>query len=153
MKPAAEQLQRLKVAIQAGRPVPADVGAWLLCGLERFETQTMNEKIEPLCKCLDLRPAGRKSIPYRRQLTDRNAALRDALRHLPNQDLTDRDKCRELLSAIRRIESVGWLRIKTRPMAALSPELQADLLRTADAARLPETVNGLFAATRDQTRK
>ncbi len=143
----AEQLKRLKVAIEAGQPVPGDVGAWLLDGIEDFEMQENDEKITPLCKKLGLRPAGRRSIPYRRRLAERDQALCDALARIPVDGLTDRQRCAQLLQSIRRFETTTWLRIRTRPMASLSDPLKDDLRRAFNAGTVPRSIEGLANAT------
>lgn len=141
MPTPSEQLQRLRVVLEAGIPVPADVSAWLLEGLERFETQGDPERIIPLCKILGLRPEGRQSIRYQRRLQERNQALREAIELV--QGDTPRQRCAGLLQEIKRYQR--------RPMAAAGPLLES-IQRASQAHPVPQSVPGLLKALEGETK-
>jgi len=141
MPTPSEQLQRLRVVLEAGIPVPADLSAWLLAGLERFETQDDPERIRPLCKILGLRPEGRQSIRYQRRLQKRNQALREAIELIPGD--TTRQRCGRLLEEIKRYQR--------RPVAKADP-LRESIQRASQAHDVPQSIPGLLKALEDETK-
>lgn len=70
-------LERLRVALQGGLPVPLDVAEWVLRGIDAFER---NAGRRSLCSCLKLRAPGRVSIQTAKRREARDAALADAYR-------------------------------------------------------------------------
>lgn len=86
-------LQRLKVALEAGRPVPNEVARWLLDGLEDYATNGGT-----LCAHLGLREN------WGAKARRRNKALTEAAAKLSFKPISTWERAGRLAEAIRRGE-------------------------------------------------
>ena len=125
MSEAFDQLRRLAVALEAGKPLPEDVRAWWLDGVEAFIESGGRQ---PLDIILGLRGRGVRSWETWAAIQDRNAALVAAADHAGDT----------LPEEVRRFRR-RWPRLAhfSEPPATLKP-VERELFKAFQAHEVPE---------------
>jgi len=142
MSEPRDNLARLRAALEAGRPLPEDVGAWLLAGIDRWERR----QVHHLERALYLVAAGNGHPSTERARENRNGCLTAAVEHLgwPPPSSTA-EKARRLLPHVKRFEAQLWHRWKSLDAppdraTRLERELwRAKRFATAGGLSLPQT--------------
>jgi len=139
-------VRRLATALEAGRPLPADVATWLRKGLADYLAAGGS-----LDRSLGLRGTGVRSIETVIATERRNVALAAAAEFAhdgaPN---SRRDRARKLAAAVRRFRDRKWPRLRQldEPPASLGP-MERHLFRAFRASeRVPETEKQIYACIR-----
>ncbi|CAA9889978.1 hypothetical protein METHB2_160045 [Candidatus Methylobacter favarea] len=76
---ADDKLTRIKTLLAAGLPLPPDIAAWLIAGLDEFSSG----RCKTLCLALGLRKRGQSSHATRKKIECRNACLKNIAQLYP----------------------------------------------------------------------
>ncbi len=125
MTEAFDQLRRLAVALEAGKPLPEDVASWWLSGVEAF---IQSGGRQPLDIILGLRGRGVRSLETWDAMQARNAALARAADQVG-------DRLPDEVKRFRR----RWPRLAGHdvPPAGLRP-VERDLFQAFQSYPVPE---------------
>lgn len=143
---AHRMVRRLAAALEAGRPLPADLATWLRAGVADYLAGGRS-----LDRCLGLKGAGVRSIETVIAQERRNAALKAAAEFAHDgQPNTRHDRARKLAGAVRRFRNRKWPRLchLDEPPVSLGP-MERHLFRAfKESERVPETDKQIYACIR-----
>ena len=106
---ANDNLKRLIVALEVGETIPQEISDWLLDGAGKYK---MLRGKTSLCVCLGLRGRGKDSAETIDAREERDRWLIEAMKHTNIDGVVSWESCKRLSKAIKRFQSVTWIRIK-----------------------------------------